>query len=78
MSAKHLQIVDLPLIVAPHPLNDLTPEDLRVLADAAYPLIIEQLTNQQVEGQNAKVNFVRPAERNPNQNSNADNRKDAR
>ena len=73
-----MQIVDLPLIVAPHPLNDLTPEDLRVLADAAYPMIVEQLTSQQVAGQNAKVNFVRPAERNPNRNSNVDHTKDAR
>jgi hypothetical protein len=34
----------LPLLVLPHPLNDLTPDQVRELARAAYPIVIEQLT----------------------------------
>lgn len=65
MSARHLQITDLPLIITPHPLNDLGLEEVRALADAAYPLIISQLTGADLAGQDAMVSYVRPAERDP-------------
>ena len=44
LAAKNLQMEALPLLVTPHPLNDLTPEQVRELAQAAYPIVIEQLT----------------------------------
>ncbi len=56
---------DLPLVVPPHPIHDLTPEQLRELARAAYPLIIEQLTGQGPLAPIAAVDFVHPAARNP-------------
>ena len=65
MSAKHLQIAGLPLVITPHPLNDLVLEEVRALADAAYPLIIGQLTGADLAGQDAMVDYVRPAERDP-------------
>lgn len=64
LAAKNLQLDDLPLIVTPHPLNDLTPADVRELACAAYPTIIRQLTGQGVLEQHTRVNYVHPAARN--------------
>lgn len=64
LAAKHLRIDDLPLVVPPHPLHDLTPEQLRELARAAYPLIIEQLTGQGPLARIVPVDFVHPAARN--------------
>lgn len=60
-----MHIDDLPLVVTPHPLNDLTPDEVRELAVAAYPLIVQQLTGQSVNGQDARVDFLRPDKRNP-------------
>ncbi len=65
LAAKHMHIDDLPLVVTPHPLNDLTPDEVRELAVAAYPLIVEQLTGQGAIALDARVDFARPAERNP-------------
>jgi len=62
LAAKNLQLEDLPLIVTPHPLNDLTPADVRELACAAYPVIVRQLTGQGVLEQHTRVNYVHPAE----------------
>jgi hypothetical protein len=53
----------LPLIVTPHPLNDLTPDQVRELAQAVYPLIIKQLTNSGPIEQNVYAEFVHPASR---------------
>ena len=64
LAAKNLQLDDLPLIVTPHPLNDLTPADVRELARAAYPVIIRQLTGQGVLENHTMVNYVHPAARN--------------
>ena len=64
LAAKHLRLDRLPLVVTPHPLNDLTPEQLRELARAAYPLIVEQLTGQGALAQNAHVDYIHPGERN--------------
>ena len=63
LAAKNLQLDDLPLIVTPHPLNDLTPADVRELASAAYPVVIRQLAGQGVLEQQTRVNYVHPAER---------------
>jgi hypothetical protein len=61
LAAKNLQLDDLPLIVTPHPLNDLTPEQMRDLARSAYPIVIRQLTGQGTLEQHTHVDFVHPA-----------------
>jgi hypothetical protein len=63
MAAKNGDINDLPILITPHPLNDLTPEQLREMAIAAFPVVIEQLTGQGVLAQNAPINYVHPAVR---------------
>jgi len=65
LAAKNLQIDNLPVVVGPHPFNDLKPEELRELAAAAYPLIVGQLTGQGTLALNAHADFVHPAKRNP-------------
>jgi len=64
LAARNLQLDDLPLVVTPHPLNDLTPEQVRELARSAYPIIVEQLTGQGVLEQHTRVDYVHPAARN--------------
>ena len=59
------------MVVGPHPFNDLKPEELRELAAAAYPLIVEQLTGQGTLALNAHADFVHPAKRNPSRRTNA-------
>ena len=49
--------------MTPHPLNDLTPDQVRDLARAAYPIIIGQLTGQGVQEKYTKVDYVHPAAR---------------
>ena len=61
LAAKNLQLDDLPLLVVPHPLNDLTPDEVRELARAAYPVVIEQLTGHGKQAPHTKVNYVHPA-----------------
>ncbi len=63
LAAKNLQLETLPLLVVPHPLNDLTPDEVRELARAAYPVVIEQLTGQGKQAPHSKVNFVHHASR---------------
>ena len=63
LAAKNLQLEDLPLIVTPHPLNDLTPDEVRELARSAYPIVIKQLTGQGPQEKQTYVEFVHPAER---------------
>ena len=64
LAAKNLQLDELPLLVTPHPLNDLTPAEVRELARSAYPVVLEQLTGQGVLEQHTKVDYVHPAARN--------------
>ena len=45
-AAKNLQLDELPLLITPHPLNDLTPDEVRDLARGAYPVDLKQLTGQ--------------------------------
>jgi hypothetical protein len=61
LAAKNLQLDDLPLLVVPHPLNDLTPEQVRDLARSAYPIVIRQLTGQSAQDKDTKVDYVHPA-----------------
>jgi hypothetical protein len=63
LAAKNLQLDDLPLVVTPHPLNDLTPDEVRELARSAYPVIVGQLTGQGVLAQHTLVDYVHPAAR---------------
>jgi hypothetical protein len=63
LAAKNLQLDELPLLVVPHPLNDLTPEQVRELARAAYPIVIEQLTGQGKQAPHTQVDYVHPASR---------------
>jgi hypothetical protein len=61
LAAKNLQLDDLPLLVTPHPLNDLTPEQMRELARSAYPIVIRQLTGKGPVEKHTAVDFVHPA-----------------
>jgi hypothetical protein len=61
LAAKNLQLDDLPQLVVPHPLNDLTREQVHDLARAAYPAVIEQLTGMGKQALDTPVNFVHPA-----------------
>lgn len=63
LAAKNLQMEALPLLVTPHPLNDLTPDQVRDLARAAYPIVIEQLTGMGPQAPHTHVNYAHPAER---------------
>jgi len=64
LAAKNLQLDELPLLVVPHPLNDLTPDEVRELARAAYPVVVEQLTGNGKQAPHTQVDFVHPASRN--------------
>jgi hypothetical protein len=64
LAAKNLQLDDLPLLVTPHPLNDLTPDEVRELARRAYPVVVEQLTGQGAQAKHTHVDFVHPAAHN--------------
>ena len=61
LAAKNLQLPDLPLLVTPHPLNDLTPDQMRELARSAYPIVLRQLTGQGPLERHTPVSFVHPA-----------------
>ncbi len=63
LAAKNLHIDDLPLLVTPHPVNDLTPEQVQEMARAAYPIILTHLTGKGALEQNTKVDYVHPATR---------------
>ncbi len=61
-AAKNLKLDELPLLITPHPVNDLTPEQLREMAQAAYPTIVKQLTGQELE-LDTRIDYVLPAVR---------------
>jgi hypothetical protein len=63
MAAKNLQLDDLPQLVVPHPLNDLTADEVRDLARAAYPVVVEQLTGLGKQALDTLVEYVHPASR---------------
>ncbi len=60
-AAKGLKIEDLLLAITPHPLNDLTIDEVRELADAAFPIVLDQLTSQKALPRDAYIEFVHPA-----------------
>ena len=60
LAAKNLRIDELPLLITPHPINDLTPEQVRDMARVAYPTIVKQLTGHELEA-NTKIDYVLPA-----------------
>jgi hypothetical protein len=49
--------------VTPHPLNDLTVEQVQELARAAYPVVIAQLTATGAIPEETRIEFVPPADR---------------
>jgi hypothetical protein len=61
LAARSLQVEDLPLIVTPHPLNDLEPGQVEDLARAVYPLLILHLTGQGVLEPTVHAPFEHPA-----------------
>lgn len=61
-AARNLRIEELPLLITPHPINDLTPEQVREMAEVAYPTIVKQLTGNELET-NTKIDYVHPAVR---------------
>jgi hypothetical protein len=63
LAANNLQLDELPLLVTPHPLNDLTSDEVHELARSAYPVIVYQLTGQGTLEKHTKIGFVHPAER---------------
>jgi len=63
LAAKNLQMDNLPQLVVPHPLNDLTPDEVRELARAAYPVVIEQLTGTNKQALDTLVFYDHPATR---------------
>jgi hypothetical protein len=63
LAAKNLRLEKLPLLVTPHPLNDLTLEQVQALARSAYPTIIAQLTAAGAIPEETRIDFVHPAER---------------
>ena len=63
LAARNLQLDDLPLLVTPHPLNDLSAEQMLELARAAYPIVLVQLTGQGPLEKHTHVDFVHPAAR---------------
>ncbi len=63
MAAKNLQMDNLPQLVVPHPLNDLTADEVRELARAAYPVVIEQLTGVNKQALDTLVKYDHPATR---------------
>jgi len=63
LAARNLKLDKLPLIVAPHPLNDLTPPQVEELARAAYPIIVEHLIGANPPPEASRLEFVHPASR---------------
>ncbi len=51
-------------MVPPHPLYDLTPEQVREVARIAYAVIIEHLTRREKLAQVTRIDYIRPKKRN--------------
>ena len=63
MAAKNQNIDNVPVLITPHPVNDLNDAQLREMAAAALPVIIDQLTNTGVLAAETRIDFVHPAAR---------------
>lgn len=71
LAAKNVQLAELPLLVTPHPLNDLTPGEMRELARSAYRVVIRQLTWQAPLDRDTKIDFIHPANARTRQDANS-------
>lgn len=63
LAAKNDRIDSLPILITPHPLNDLSAEHLEEMARAALPVIVEHLTGQGELARDTPIDFVHPAVR---------------
>lgn len=63
LAAKNLQIDSLPLLIVPHPLNDLNPDQVREMAQIAYPVVLQQLCGQGAQEDTTRIDYVHPAVR---------------
>lgn len=63
LAARNLQLEDLPLLVTPHPLNDLKPDEVREMAVSAFPVVVRQLTGQEPLEKDTLIDFTHPAAR---------------
>jgi hypothetical protein len=61
-AAKNLRIDELPLLITPHPINDLTPDQVHEMARIAYPTIVKQLTSSELAA-NTRIDYVLPSDR---------------
>ncbi len=58
-----MDVPRLPLIVLPHPVADLAPNELREMARLAYPLIVKALTEPNQDSIDYFVDYVLPDQR---------------
>jgi len=63
LAAKNQNIDKVPVLITPHPVNDLNDDQLREMAAAALPVIIDQLTNTGALAAETRIDFVHPAAR---------------
>ncbi len=61
--AVSMDVPRLPLIVLPHPVADLAPEELKEMARRAYPLILKALTEPNQDSSDYFVDYVLPDRR---------------
>lgn len=61
--AVSMDVPRLPLIVLPHPVADLAPDDLSEMARLAYPLIVKALTEPNQDSIEYFVDYVLPDRR---------------
>ncbi|MCZ6558867.1 MAG: hypothetical protein O7A69_14010 [SAR324 cluster bacterium] len=61
--AVSMDVPRLRLIVLPHPVADLAPEELREMARRAYPLIVKALTEPSQDSSDYFVDYVLPGKR---------------
>ncbi len=62
-------VPELPLIVLPHPVGDLSPEELEKMARLAYPSIVTALTQPGRDRIDYFVDYVRPGSPAPAQDA---------
>ena len=63
LAARNQNIDNVPVLITPHPVNDLNDAQLREMAAAALPVIIDQLTNTGALVAETRIDFIHPAAR---------------
>ena len=63
LAARNQNIDKIPVLITPHPVNDLNDEQLLDMARAALPVIIEQLSGQGAIAPETRIDYVHPAVR---------------